>query len=78
MVLDSATVRSRSLEVLGYTNVSLSQEQRRDALSAVVAAAARGELAVDHEVVALSDVGPAWARQARGEADRRLVVDLTP
>ena len=77
MVLDSATVRSRSLEVLGYTNVSLSQEQRRDALSAVVAAAARGQLVVDHEVVALSDVGPAWTRQARGEADRRLVVDLT-
>ena len=77
MLLDSATVRSRSLSVLGHTNNALTRVQRREALSAVVAHAAGGRLVVDHEVVALSDVGPAWTRQARGEADRRLVVDLT-
>ena len=39
--------------------------------------AERGELTVDHEVVGLSGVAPAWTRQAQGRADRRLVVDLT-
>ena len=75
--LDSATLRSRSLSVLGYTNTALTREQRRDALTAVVAHAARGELRVDHEVVVLSAVAQAWTRQAQGTADRRLVVDLT-
>jgi NADPH2:quinone reductase len=76
-LLDSAVLRSRSLSVLGYTNNALTGEQRRAALSAVVAHAARGELTVDHEVVALSAVAEAWTRQAQGRADRRLVVDLT-
>jgi NADPH:quinone reductase-like Zn-dependent oxidoreductase len=75
-VLDSAALRSRSLSVLGYTNNALTQDERRAALSAVVAHAARGELVVDHEVVALSEVAAAWRRQAQGRADRRLVVDL--
>jgi NADPH:quinone reductase-like Zn-dependent oxidoreductase len=76
-VLDSAVLRSRSLSVLGHTNNALTPQQRRDALSVVVAHAARGELAVDHEVVPLSAVADAWTRQAQGRADRRLVVDLT-
>jgi NADPH:quinone reductase-like Zn-dependent oxidoreductase len=76
-VLDSATLRSRSLSVLGYTNNALTAEQRRAALATVLAHAAAGELHVDHEVVALSDVALAWSRQAQGRADRRLVVDLT-
>jgi NADPH:quinone reductase len=75
-VLDSAVLRSRSLSVLGYTNTGLSRDARRASLSAVVAHAARGELVVDHEVVAMSDVAAAWSRQAQGRADRRLVVDL--
>jgi NADPH:quinone reductase-like Zn-dependent oxidoreductase len=64
-VLDSATLRSRSLSVLGYTNNALTREQRRAALSVVVAHAARGALTVDHEVVWLSAVADAWTRQAR-------------
>lgn len=75
-VLDSASLRSRSLSVLGYTNNALTGEQRRASLSAVVAHAARGALTVDHEVVPLSAVAQAWSRQAEGLADRRIVVDL--
>ena len=75
-VLDSATLRRRSLSVLGYTNNALTREQRRAALSVVVAHTARGELTVDHEVVPLSAVAQAWTRQAEGRADRRLVVDM--
>ncbi|WP_409330685.1 quinone oxidoreductase family protein [Trujillonella humicola] len=72
----SAVLRSRSAEVLGYTNVSLTPEQRREALGAVLAHAAAGELAVDSEQVPLADVAAAWERQAAGRASRRLV--LTP
>ena len=76
-VLDSATVRSRSLRVLGYTNNALRPEQRRDALTAVVRHAAGGALTVAHEVVPLDDVADAWRRAADGTAAVRCVVDLT-
>jgi NADPH:quinone reductase-like Zn-dependent oxidoreductase len=72
----SAGLRSRSAEILGYTNNSLSREQRRAAVTAVAANAAAGRLAVAHEVVPLADVGAAWRRQASGDAGVRLV--LTP
>ena len=39
--LDSSTLRSRSLRVLGYTNNALTPAQRREALAHVVAAGAR-------------------------------------
>ncbi len=76
-VLDSATLRSRSLSVLGHTNNALTSDQRRRSLTDVLGHAARGELTVDHEVVGLTAVAGAWSRQAQGRADRRLVVDLT-
>ena len=75
-VLDSATLRSRSLSVLGYTNNALTPEERRTALGTVVRHAAQGRLWVDHESVPLVDVADAWTRQQQGRADRRLVVDL--
>ncbi|MGY1742078.1 MULTISPECIES: quinone oxidoreductase family protein [unclassified Blastococcus] len=72
----SAVLRSRSAEILGYTNVGLTPQQRRDALDAVFRHAAAGEIAVDAEQVPLADVAAAWGRQATGRATRRLV--LTP
>ena len=38
--------------------------------------AAAGRLRVEHEVVPLTEVGSAWARQAAGQAPVRIVVDL--
>jgi hypothetical protein len=38
--------------------------------------AARGSLAVAHEVVPLADVGPAWRRQADGTAAGRIVLRI--
>jgi NADPH:quinone reductase-like Zn-dependent oxidoreductase len=72
----SAVLRSRTAEVLGYTNAALTAEQRRGALDAVFRHAADGRLAVAHEVVPLSEVEQAWRRQAGGRAGMRLV--LTP
>ena len=72
----SAVLRSRSAELLGYTNATLSPEDRRQALESVLALAAEGRLHVEHEVRPLSDVAAAWERQAAGQATARLV--LTP
>ena len=76
--LDSATVRSRSLAILGYTNNALTPPQRADALHALLQLAADGDLTVDHERVPFADLPPAWQRQAEGRADRRIVVAVTP
>jgi NADPH:quinone reductase-like Zn-dependent oxidoreductase len=72
----SAVLRSRSIDVLGYTNNALTPEERAEALTAVAEHAARGELAVAHEVLPLRQVTEAWQRQASGQAGVRLV--LTP
>lgn len=61
---DSATLRSRSLRILGYTNNELSREQRRDALVTVVDHAIAGRLAVAFDAVPLADVASAWSRPA--------------
>ena len=66
----SALLRSRSLEILGYTNNSLSVEQRRAAVVAVAGHAATGALAVAHEVQPLAEIEAAWRRQAAGGATR--------
>ena len=74
--IDSSTLRSRSLRLLGYTNNELTAEQRGAALTLVAGQAARGALTVDHEVVPLAEVAAAWTRQATGAASGRIV--LTP
>jgi NADPH:quinone reductase-like Zn-dependent oxidoreductase len=74
--LDSSTLRSRSLRLLGYTNNALTREQRAAAVTAVSEHAARGTLAVAHEVVPLADAGAAWQRQAEGRASGRIVLTV--
>jgi NADPH:quinone reductase-like Zn-dependent oxidoreductase len=70
----SAMLRSRSLEILGYTNNSLTLEQRRAAIANICSHAARGELAVAHEVRPLADIESIWRRQASGDAQIRFVL----
>jgi NADPH:quinone reductase-like Zn-dependent oxidoreductase len=72
----SAVLRSRTAEILGYTNAALTPVERRAALAAVIEHAAAGRLAVAHEVLPLARVDEAWRRQAAGTAGARLV--LTP
>jgi NADPH:quinone reductase-like Zn-dependent oxidoreductase len=73
---DSATLRGRSLEVLGYTNNALTPEQRATALQSVVAHAIEGRITVDFDQVPLADVAQAWAQQAAGTQRRRFVVTM--
>jgi NADPH:quinone reductase-like Zn-dependent oxidoreductase len=70
--LSSSVLRSRYVDVLGYTNNALTPRQRADALAAVVEQTARGALAVDHAVVPLAEVARGWERTAAG--GRRVVV----
>lgn len=70
----SALVRSRSLEILGYSNNSLSAEQRRAAVVAIAGHAAVGDLAVAHEVHPLAAISEVWQALASGDARARLVL----
>lgn len=70
----SSVLRSRTAEVLGYTNAALTAEQRRSALEAVFRYARAGRLSVAHEVVPLAEAADAWRRQAAGDARVRLVL----
>lgn len=72
--IDSSTLRSRSLRLLGYTNNELTGEQRAAALTAVVEHATRGGLTVAHENVPLDDAPAAWQRQAAGTTAGRIVL----
>jgi NADPH:quinone reductase-like Zn-dependent oxidoreductase len=63
--IDSATLRSRSLRILGYTNNELTPQLRRDALEHVVREAVAGRLTVAHERVPLADAPRAWSRRGR-------------
>jgi NADPH:quinone reductase-like Zn-dependent oxidoreductase len=72
--IDSATLRGGALTVLGYTNNDLTADQKADAIGVIAEYVRAGRLTVDYEEVPLAGIGEAWARQAGGQAQRRLVV----
>lgn len=72
----SAVLRSRSAKILGYTNNSLTPDQRLGALTAVLQHAAEGRITVAHETVSLPEVAAAWQRQSAGDTAGRLVLML--
>jgi NADPH:quinone reductase-like Zn-dependent oxidoreductase len=71
---DSSTLRSGSLTVLGYTNTSLTTDQRAEALRVIAGHVRAGRLTADYEAVPFTEAGDAWTRQAAGAADRRIVL----
>ena len=58
--IDSSTLRSRSLRVLGYTNNDLTPDQRAGALTHVVGEVLAGRLTAAYEPVPLVDVAGVW------------------
>jgi NADPH:quinone reductase len=72
---ESATVRSRLHNILGYTNNALTHHQKARALAEILAHAAAGRCTVDRETIPLARVGEAWEMQA-AFARRKLI--LTP
>jgi NADPH:quinone reductase-like Zn-dependent oxidoreductase len=75
-VFSSAVLRSKSASILGYTNNALTEDQRRDALTAVLQHAATGEITVAYETATLADVESAWKRQTTGSTPGRLVLTI--
>lgn len=69
----SALLRSGSHSILGYTNTSLTSQQRAEALTRVLELAAAGRCTIEAEPFALADVSAAWTR-AGGGPDGRVVV----
>jgi len=72
--LSSASLRSRTASVLGYTNNALTAEQRRDAIGSVLEHAAAGRIRIELEECRLCDVESTWSRVAAGEAGARCVL----
>jgi NADPH:quinone reductase-like Zn-dependent oxidoreductase len=60
--IGSGLLRSRMLSVLGYTNASLTGEQRAAALNEILAHAMAGKITADYEVMPLDAVGQAWSQ----------------
>ena len=72
--IESSTLRSGSLKMVGYTNNALTTEQRAEAVRAVADHVRAGRLTVEYEAVPMTGVTEAWTRQAQGTADRRIVL----
>jgi NADPH:quinone reductase-like Zn-dependent oxidoreductase len=70
----SAVLRSRSVSVLGYTNNALTAEQRREAITAVLAHAQAGLIRVQYDAHPLAEVEQVWSRIAAGESGARHVL----
>jgi NADPH:quinone reductase-like Zn-dependent oxidoreductase len=70
----SARLRSGSHSILGYTNTTLTSEQRAEALTRVLELAAAGRCDVDAETFAFADVAAAWERAGRTPDGRVVVV----
>ena len=71
----SATLRSRVLPVLGYTNNALTDEQKTAALAEILAHAADGRITADRETLSLDRAAEGWSRC--GQAPHRRAV-MTP
>jgi NADPH:quinone reductase-like Zn-dependent oxidoreductase len=74
---DSATIRSRRLKIVGYTNTGLTPSEVGAALGAIFDHCAAGRMRIEFDQVPLAEVAAAWQRQRAG-VDRRQVLIFTP
>jgi len=72
--LDSAVIRSKSLSVLGYTNLALHFENVRAAVSALHEHAAAGRINPILDRVDLDELGPAWKRAGESPHQKLVVM----
>jgi NADPH:quinone reductase-like Zn-dependent oxidoreductase len=70
----SAVLRSRTAAILGYTNNALTADQRRDAITAVLAHAAAGRVRMQYAVRPLAEVEQVWESDAAGTSEARTVL----
>jgi NADPH2:quinone reductase len=72
--LPAPLIRSKSLDVRGFSVAHPPVDLRREAYLRLTGLAARGELHVDLEAVPLEDVHTAWERQRRAAGGPKLVI----
>jgi NADPH:quinone reductase-like Zn-dependent oxidoreductase len=70
----SAGLRSRAASVLGYTNNSLSAEQRAAAIESVLTHAAAGRIRMQYAEHPLANVEDVWRAQTEGGSGARCVL----
>lgn len=70
----SVALRSRSVDLRGYTNLSLDAAQQRAALGQVLDAVGSGRLRLAYDEDRLAAAGRRWAQVADGSAPRRIVL----
>lgn len=75
--LTSDLLRSKSLELIGYTNFALTDDEQHSGIKDLLEYARAGRLSLDSEVTALNDIAGAWERQA-GSPHRKLLVAMDP
>ena len=74
LVLPAPLIRSLSLDVRGFSVAHPPLDVRREGYLTLTRHAARGDMVVDVEPVALEDVATAWERQQRPARGAKLVV----
>jgi NADPH2:quinone reductase len=74
LVLPAPLLRSLSLDVRGFSVDHPPIEIRREAYRRVTEHAARGEIVVDVEPIALDDIASAWERQRQAAGIPKLVI----
>jgi NADPH:quinone reductase-like Zn-dependent oxidoreductase len=70
----SAALRSGVLSVLGYTNNTLTDEQKATALREIFTHAVAGRLTADRETMPLADASQAWARCGQAPHRRGVLI----
>jgi NADPH:quinone reductase len=70
----SASLRSGTQSVFGYSNNALSYQQKAEALGTILAHAAAGRLTVDHETMTLEQAADGWVRTGRAPYRRAVLI----
>lgn len=71
---ESATMRSRLHNILGYTNNALTHEQKAQALTEILTHAIAGRCTVERETIPLARAAEAWQRQAARAGCKLILV----
>jgi len=71
--IPSALVRGKQLEILGYSNLDVPDDVRRNAYLELVGHAAGGDISFPIETYPLERVAEAWQRQAEGPGAKLIV-----
>ena len=72
--LASASVRFKSLSILGHTNYGVPEDELTEQYHRLVEHVTAGDIVFDVERVPLDDAGPAWQRQAAGAGTKLVLV----